>query len=271
MSTLHAPLQLPARRITPDWTALPSWIPVPDMGVLPVNAFLMKGAEPLLVDTGLAALSEPMLASLCAEIDLADLRWIWLSHTDADHIGNLDRILAAAPGARVLTTFLGAGKLSMLGVGDPARVRLLQPGDVVEVNGHRLYPVRPPYYDAPETMGFMDATGRVLFTADAFGALLPEVVDTLDEVPDAALREGMLGWSAIDAPWLADQRPDALAATLRKLEAMAPEHVLSGHLPAARGVATLTGVLDAAYGAACANAPAGGGRADPMAAIAAMA
>lgn len=222
-------------------------MPVPGMGVMPANAFLMLGSEPLLVDTGLAALSKPFLSSLWAEIDPADLRWIWLSHTDADHVGNLDRILAAAPHARVLTTFLGAGKLSMLGIGDPDRIQLVQPGDVVEVGGHHLHPIRPPYYDAPETMGFIDAEERVLFTADAFGALFPDAIDTLDDVEDATLREGLLGWSSVDAPWLAQQRPDVLASALHGLEALAPDHVLSGHLPAAGDVATLTGVLHRAY------------------------
>ncbi len=30
-------------------------------------------------------------------LDLRDLRWIWLTHIDADHIGNLRAVLDAAP------------------------------------------------------------------------------------------------------------------------------------------------------------------------------
>jgi len=78
---------------------LPSWIPVPELGALPVNSFLLKGDEPMLVDTGTSGTGSEFLDALASQIDPADLRWIWLSHMDADHIGNLERVLTAAPGA----------------------------------------------------------------------------------------------------------------------------------------------------------------------------
>jgi glyoxylase-like metal-dependent hydrolase (beta-lactamase superfamily II) len=248
MNPTDLPVQLPAQAVTGAWRVLPSWMPVPGMGVLPVNAFLLKGREPMLVDTGLAALSDDLLARLAAEIDLEDLRWIWLSHTDPDHIGNLDRILALAPHARVITNFLGAGKMGMMGVGDPDRLRLLESDDVLEVGGRRLHQIRPPYYDAPETMGFFDAADRVFFAADAFGALLPDVAGGLDDIAPDALRDGLVGWSSIDAPWLAGMDQSALGRTLDGLERLDPAHVLSGHLPPARGLDRLTAVLRTACG-----------------------
>ncbi|MDP2733138.1 MAG: hypothetical protein Q8O63_08530, partial [Hoeflea sp.] len=64
MTTTDLPIQLPSQNITGEWSVLPSWLPVPGMGVLPVNSFLLKGEEPMLVDTGLAALSDDVLARL---------------------------------------------------------------------------------------------------------------------------------------------------------------------------------------------------------------
>ncbi|MDO9597292.1 MAG: MBL fold metallo-hydrolase [Azoarcus sp.] len=248
MTPIDQPIQLAAETVMGEWSILPSWIPVPGMGALPVNAFVLQGCEPMLVDTGLAALSDDMLARLAAEIDLEDLRWIWLSHTDADHIGNLDRILALAPNATVVTNFLGAGKMGMIGAGDPARTRLLEPGEVFELGGRRLHQLKPPYYDAPETMGFFDETDRVLFVADAFGALLPGSGEAIEAVPEDALREGLVAWSTVDAPWLAQMDQGALGDTLRALNTLQPAHVLSGHLPVAHHVEILTGIVRAAYG-----------------------
>ncbi|MGR3321003.1 MAG: MBL fold metallo-hydrolase [Pseudooceanicola sp.] len=248
MQTIETPVQLPAQRVSDSWTALPAWMPVPGLGALPVNAFLLKGPEPMLVDTGLSALSDALVARLSEEVDLDDLRWIWLSHTDADHIGNLGRILDMAPKAQVVTNFLGAGKMGMLGAGDPSRLRPLDPDEVFEVGGHRLHQVKPPYYDAPETMGFFDEAERVFFAADAFGALLEGVAEDLDMVPDAALRDGLVAWSSVDAPWLASMDRRDLGQILRGLERLAPETVLSGHLPVARSLATLTGIVRTAYG-----------------------
>jgi glyoxylase-like metal-dependent hydrolase (beta-lactamase superfamily II) len=248
MIPITEPVQRQAQRVTEMWTALPSWLPVPGLGALPINSFLLKGSEPMLVDTGLGALSEQVTERLFAEIDPADLRWIWLSHTDADHIGNLDRILSLAPNARVVTNFLGAGKMGMLGVGAPDRMRLLEPGEVFEVGGRRLHQVKPPYYDAPETMGFFDDTDRVLFAADAFGALLEGGVETIDEVPTEALREGLVAWSSVDAPWLAQMDRVSLGHMLGQLDRLAPSHVLSGHLPVSNRLDTLTGIVGQAYG-----------------------
>lgn len=248
MQAITEPVQQQACSVTSAWTALPAWLPVPGLGALPVNAFLLAGAEPLLVDTGLAALSEPMVERLGASVDLQDLRWIWLSHTDADHIGNLDRILALAPNAKVVTNFLGAGKMGMLGAGSPDRLRLLEPGEVLEVGGRRLHQVRPPYYDAPETMGFFDETDRLLYAADAFGALLPGSVETIAEVPAETLREGMVAWSSVDAPWLAQMDRELLGRMLGALEALEPSCVLSAHLPVADRLDTLTDIIRGAYG-----------------------
>jgi len=248
MTLVDVPTQKPALRIAGDWSILPSWLPVPGMGVLPVNAFLLKGREPMLVDTGLAALSDAFFDSLSMEVDPCDLRWIWLSHTDADHIGNLDRILAAAPRMQVVTSFLGAGKMRMMGKGSPDRLRVLGPDEVLEIGGRRLHQIQPPYYDAPETMGFIDSRDQVLFAADAFGALLPGIVGAIDEVTADALHEGLASWSSIDAPWLAHLDQGALGKMLRGLEALDPAHVLSGHLPVARGIGMLTDFIRATYG-----------------------
>lgn len=248
MSAIEIPTMLEARRVTDAWTVLPSWLPVPGMGALPVNTFLLKGNEPVLVDTGLGILGEAFVETLDGEIDPKDLRWIWLSHMDADHIGNLGRMLERAPQAKVVTNFLGMGKMGLAGL-NISRVHLMEPGAVLEAGGHRLVPVRPPYYDAPETIGFFDEKDRVFFAADSFGALLPEAVLVIGEVADEVLRDGLVGWSSVDAPWLATMDRTALAGMLAALERIDPDHLLSGHLPLAnKGVSALTRHIENAYG-----------------------
>jgi hypothetical protein len=247
MPTLNQPIMLPARAITDDWTLLPSYLPIPRMGVLAVNCALLRAEEPLLVDTGIAAVREDFMASLRRQIDLEDLRWIWLSHTDPDHLGNLEPILAEAPNAQVLTNFLGMGKLNLAGF-DVGRVRLLDGDSPVEVGGRRLHPVRPPYYDAPESIGFFDPQDSLFFAVDSFGALLGDPVSEVTEVPPQALKDGLLGWSAIDAPWLTGVDHASFGRTLAALEELNPQRLLSSHLPIALdGVSSLTGILAEGY------------------------
>jgi hypothetical protein len=254
--TLDAhPAMLPVAPVLGAWTMLPASLPVPGLGALPVNAFLWKGPEPMLVDTGLAMLGEGFLAALGAEIAPADLRWIWLSHADPDHVGNLARLIEAAPRAEVVTTFLGMGKLGLAGL-DTGRVRLIDPHRPFEAGGRLFVPVRPPYYDAPETMGFYDPVDRVLFAADAFGALMPEIVPEIHALDEGTLRDGLVGWSAIDAPWLGRVDRAALGRTLAAIERLDPAAILSGHLPLARGGARrLTRIVAESYGRGTTAAP----------------
>ncbi|MCE9661973.1 MBL fold metallo-hydrolase [Halomonas sp. M5N1S17] len=245
--TDNNPMMLTTRETGNDWRVLPAFLPLPGMGGLTINAFLHKGREPLLVDTGLAALGDAFLDALEAEIDLRDLRWIWLSHTDADHIGNLVRILQRAPQARVVTNFLGMGKMGLLGL-DTSRVHLLEPGARLSLGDRELVPLRPPYYDAPETLGFLDTRSRTLFAADSFGALLPEPAENVAEIEAQTLRDGLVTWSSIDAPWLAMADRDALGRSLHALERLAPTTVLSGHLPVAEGnLSMLTALVHEAW------------------------
>ena len=40
-------------KATGDIYVIPSYAPVPGLGLLPINAFVIKGKEPVLVDTGM--------------------------------------------------------------------------------------------------------------------------------------------------------------------------------------------------------------------------
>lgn len=231
---MHAP-----RRLTDTWSVLPASLALEGLGVSPVNAYLMKGREPLLVDTGVKPLEGPFLDALFSLCDPEDLRWIWLSHGDPDHTGNVEAVLDAAPNARAVAPFLAWGKLALSGC-DMSRIDILDPSRPLEIGGRRLDPVRPPYFDAPETTGFFDAAERVLFVVDAFGAILPEIAEEVTDVAPDVLRDGQLAWASIDAPWLGMVDAGLLGRTLGALGRLAPDFVLSGHLPVGRDISALT-------------------------------
>lgn len=220
----------------PDVVVLPSFFPIPGMGILPVNAFVLRAREPVLVDTGLVPISDQFVENLCSVIDPADLRWLWLTHTDLDHIGSLHRVLEAAPQSRVVTTFLGVGKMSLSRPLPMDRVFLLNPGQVLDAGDRKLTAFRPPTYDAPETTGFFDPKASALFSADSFGALLEEPAESAAAVGKGALREGMVTWATVDAPWMHSTDRKSFADNLNIIRSLSPDRVLSCHLPAARGM-----------------------------------
>ena len=251
------PVQLPAAPLGAGWSALPAWVPIPGLGALATNAFVHSGREPLLVDTGLAMLGEDFVSTLGSVVDPADLRWIWLSHADPDHTGNLARILALAPRAQVVAGMLGCAKLQLLGF-DVSRVRVIAPREVVEAGDRRLHALRPPCYDAPETLGFHDGAGT-LYAVDAFGAALPAALPRLGDIDEEVLREGMAAWAALDAPWLVDLDPAVRMRRFAAIERLDPERLLTAHVPPGRNAAPR---LARAAIAACARIPADMGTVD---------
>ena len=114
-----------------DIEVITSNFPIPGYGVVPINAFVLKGSEPVLVDTGTVIESADFLSALRSVIDPADLRWIWLTHTDLDHIGSLHQLLAENPKIRVITTFLGVGIMSLSAPLPMDRVYLVNPGQKI--------------------------------------------------------------------------------------------------------------------------------------------
>ncbi len=238
-------------KVTHDIHVLPSHFPIPGLGVVPVNAFVLKAEQPVLVDTGLHQDSGTFLEALESVIDPPDLRWLWLTHTDQDHVGSLRAILDLLPDLRLVTTFLGYGILSLFETVALDRIYLLNPGQQLDVGNRTLTAVKPPTFDNPATTGFFDSKSRALFSSDCFGALLSALAHDARELDESTLREQMTLWTSLDSPWLHKVDQGKFANELENVRQLEAELLLSSHLPPARGLinaflANLAGVPDAA-------------------------
>ena len=238
-------------KAAPDIEVLTSNFPIPGFGLVPINAFVIKGSEPILVDTGSAVESAEFMPALRSVIDPVDLKWLWLTHTDFDHIGSLQQLLTENPKLRVITTFLGVGIMSLAAPLPLDRVYLLNPGEKITVGDRTLTGVRPPAFDNPSTTGFYDDKSGILFSSDCFGALLSAVPQNAADLSDKDLRDGQVFWATIDSPWLHKVDRGVFAKELDGIREMAPKMVLSSHLPPAQGNMTerLLASLAAAPGA----------------------
>lgn len=218
----------------PDVHVLPSAVPLPGMGVLPVNAYLLLADEPVLIDTGMGDDGE-FLDALSSLIDPAALRWVWLTHDDADHTGSIQQVFERAPHARLVTHAFSAMRMASWWPVPLDRVHAIRVGDRLPVGDRTLRAVAPPLYDNPMSTGLLDEATGALFSVDSFGAILPEMAEDAADVPIDALCGGMQAWSAADSPWahlLDRQRFGAVLDELRRLQ---PSRIFSSHLPAASG------------------------------------
>lgn len=241
----------------PDVHVLPSTLPLPGIGFLPINAYVLLAEEPVLIDTGLGMDGDQFVDALSSIVDPAALRWVWLTHDDADHTGSLARIMDLAPQARLVTHGFAALRASSWCAVPLDRVHAIRAGDRLSVGDRTLRAVTPPLYDNPMSTGLLDEATGTLFSVDSFGALLPEPSQDASEVPPDELAGGMRAWATTDSPWahLVDrQRFAEVLAGVRRLQ---PTTILSSHLPAARGTSleTFLGILESVPDAEPAPAP----------------
>lgn len=229
------------QKIGRDITVLGDCLEVPGLGFLPVNSFVLHAEQPVVVDTGLSLADRDFLTTLGPAVDPADVRWIWLTHPDRDHTGGLFDLLAAAPKARVVTTFLGAGIMSTERPLPLDRVCLVNPGQSLDVGDRTLSAFRPPLFDNPATVGFYDDRSRTCFSSDCFGGPMPSAEVAADgDAGDVAaddLRAAQLLWATVDSPWIHVVDVGRFLATLEPLRVMDPEAVMCTHLPPAVGIA----------------------------------
>ena len=111
------------------------------------------------------SVSAPFLSSTVLEsvIDPRDLKWVWITHDDADHIGSLQKILEAAPNARLAAFSLAVLRMSTAWPVPMDRVYWLNPGDSINVGDRKMTAVRPPLFDNPTTIGVYDDKSEAFF------------------------------------------------------------------------------------------------------------
>ena len=221
--------------VMPDIVVLPAHFPIPGMGFLPVNAFVIKGREPVLVDTGMGMESKEFMKALESIIDPSDLRWVWLTHDDADHTGSIEKVLEAAPGARLVANSLAVLRMSMVWPVPMHRVYWLNSGESIQLGDRKLTAVRPPLFDNPTTIGIYDDKSEAFFSADCFGAIIPSPAQNADDVSAGDLAPGMITWASADSPWLHMVEPGKFSQALDRIRQIAPKMIFSAHLPPARG------------------------------------
>ena len=219
----------------PDVHVLPSHEALPGAGVLTVNAYVLLSEEPVLIDAGMGTDGDEFVDALASIVDPAALRWVWLTHDDADHTGSVQRVLDLAPHARLATHAFSALRMASWWPVPLDRVHAIRVGDRLPVGDRTLRAVPPPLYDNPMSTGLIDEATGALFSVDSFGAFLPESTQDAAEVPHDALAGGMRAWATSDSPWAHIVDRERFGLVLDGVRRLQPTRIFSSHLPAASG------------------------------------
>ncbi len=77
-----------------------------------MNAYVVLAEESVLIDSGIGFDREEFINALSSVLDPAALRWVWLTHDDADHTGSIERVMEMAPNTRLVTNALCALRMA---------------------------------------------------------------------------------------------------------------------------------------------------------------
>jgi glyoxylase-like metal-dependent hydrolase (beta-lactamase superfamily II) len=91
-------LQAPYRIAEGTWV-IPQVLPIGPSLFGTINSMVITAKEPVLVDTGCLINRAQWLEDAFSIVEPDDVWWVYLSHGDRDHIGNVDAVLDACPNA----------------------------------------------------------------------------------------------------------------------------------------------------------------------------
>ena len=168
-----------------------------------MNAMLIRGQQPVIVDTGTPLDRAEILDQVLSLVDPEDVRWIFVSHDDADHYGNLEPLMAMCPNATLVASWFLTQRMSVdVDLPAPTRWRWLGDGEALDVGDRVLHAVRPPLYDSPTTRGLFDPTTGVYWASDCFATPVVHATGFVDELDPEAWEAGFVTFHRWNSPWV---------------------------------------------------------------------
>jgi flavorubredoxin len=221
--------------IAEDAWLVPSLLPAGPDAYVPVCSMVIRGAEPVIVDTGAPVHRKSWLEQVLSLVDPQDVRWIFLSHDDTDHMGNLNEMLELCPKATLVTNFFTVERVAAVEALPMSRMRWVEPGESFDVGDRTLHAVLPPLFDSPTTRGLFDSRTGVLWAADSFACPTPGAVHAQEDLPPEMWDEGFVPMNSMVSPWHAWLDREIYRRHVDGLQALPLTAVASGHGPVLRG------------------------------------
>lgn len=197
-----------------------------------MNSMVIRGAEPVVVDTGCPIHREQYLEDLFAIVEPADVRWVFVSHDDPDHHGNLEAVMDACPDATFVANWFMCERLKGEGLAlPPTRWRWLGDGEALDAGDRTLRLVRPPLYDSPTTRGLFDPATRVYWASDCYATPVERGTAFVSELDPEAWAAGFAAFNLWNSPWVSLVDAEAFGAQCRRVEQLRPSVIATTHGP----------------------------------------
>jgi flavorubredoxin len=226
--------------IADDAWLIPNWYAAGPGVFLPVNTMLIRGEQPIVVDTGAPIHRQSVLDQVFTLVEPEDVRWIYLSHDDGDHTGALHELLDVCPNATLVVNFFITERLALEKALPLDRMVWLGPGDVLDAGDRTLHLVVPPIFDGPTTRALFDDKTRVLWSVDSFASLTPATGYEVGDIPTEMYDDTFRLLNSLISPWHQWLDQGKYAAHARALRSLGFTATASAHGPVLRGAAIET-------------------------------
>src|SRR4051794_840183 len=137
------PAVAPHRIVDDSWLIANLYPAGPGM-FLPVNSMVIRGEQPIIVDTGAPIYRDSVLSQVFSLVEPDDVRWIYLSHDDGDHTGAVPHMLAQGPTPTRVTNFFPTERLALERGLPYARMGWPGPGAPHDAGDRKLHLGVPP-------------------------------------------------------------------------------------------------------------------------------
>ena len=199
-----------------------------------LNSAVIRGSEPVIVDTGTYANRDQWLEDAFSLVDPVDVRWIYLSHDDHDHVGNLEPVLDACPRAKLVSTWFMTERLGADFDLPFERMRWLNDGESFRAGDRTLTAVRPPLFDSPTSRGLFDDSTGFYWAVDCFASVQPNPGVEAADVDRVEWLEGF-AINRINSPWHQWLDPKKFGAYVDRVRSLGISAIGSAHGPALHG------------------------------------
>lgn len=198
-----------------------------------MNSMLIAGREPVIVDTGSVNNRHQWLEDVFGIVDPSDVRWVFLSHDDSDHTGNLVPVMEACANATLVCSWAIVERFGNAFGFPLQRCRWINDGETIDVGDRRIRAVRPPVYDSPATRGFLDERTGVYWAVDAFATPCPaEPVPTVSDLDRSLWAQGMaMCTHHALSPWVGLVDRARFAAEVDRVGALGITSIATAHSP----------------------------------------
>ena len=202
---------------------------------VPLNSMVIRAAEPVVVDTGMAENREQFLVDVFSLVEPEDVRWVFISHDDVDHTGNITALMDAAPNATLIVNWFMWERMGASLEVPPWRQRWLGDGESFEAGDRRLYAVRPPIFDSPTTRGLFDPTTGVYWGSDAFASPMLAPTPRAEDLDAEFWAAGLAMFAQYVSPWLQLVDDAKYQATVDRVAALGATTIAGCHTPTLSG------------------------------------